>query len=451
MIEEIKRRRVRIIIILAAAIPVITAMLAFCGLGAYVRFNDRILPNVSISGVDVSGMTQGEALLSLNLPAYDSRGHGARLAVIFPDGSVLELSGEDVRLQHNAAEIVLDAFSDSRGSGFVKDTVTFLQRMYNPNSGARFHIGYVLETELLYAYAKDFTESYNRELDESGPQIYDDRIVIVKGAGDVRADADEVYYLALTGLYDSLSREQPVVIDYYLPESDTDMAGLLAIRHTIRSDVLSSEYDPETKTISDCAVGVDFDFDAAIALLDSTESGKSVTIGMEYTHPEITRQHLENLLFRDLFGECETQIAGSANRLNNIVLASEAVHGYILEPGEEFSFNSIVGIRTYERGYRAAPALMGGQTVQAIGGGICQVSSSIYSAILDTDISVTERYAHGRPVAYLPRGRDATVNWGTLDFKFVNNTDYPIRIDAVVTGRILTVQVFGTMWESETA
>ena len=160
---------------------------------------------------------------------------------------------------------------------------------------------------------------------------------------------------------------------------------------------------------------------------------------------ELLRKDVEIVLFQDMIGETITSIAGTANRLNNIVLASAAVDGLVLQPGEEFSFNQVVGRRTRERGYLPAPAFSGGRTIQAVGGGICQVSSSIFSAIMDTDMLVTERRPHGQPVTYLPRGRDATVSWGTIDFRFVNNTIHPLRIDAKVSGRTLTVRVFGTL------
>ena len=177
-----------------------------------------------------------------------------------------------------------------------------------------------------------------------------------------------------------------------------------------------------------------------ITLLAGAGSGAAAMIDAENTQGV-----LENLLFRDLIGQCVTQIPGTENRLNNIILASASVNGLILEPGEEFSFNRIVGQRTSARGYKSAAAFSNGTTVQAIGGGICQVSSTLYSAIMDSSLRVTERYPHGLPVSYIPKGRDATVSWGSLDFRFLNNTDYPLRIDAEVDGRTLTVHVYGTL------
>ena len=187
-----------------------------------------------------------------------------------------------------------------------------------------------------------------------------------------------------------------------------------------------------------------------IALLAGAGSGMaaSAAASADRAQPDANQDFLDNLLFRNLFGECVTQIPGTENRLNNIILATASVNGLVLEPGEEFSFNRVVGQRTTDRGFRSAPAFSNGTTVMAIGGGICQVSSTIYSAVMDSTLSITERHPHGLPVSYIPRGRDATVSWGSLDFRFVNNTEYPLRIDAEVDGRTLTVRVYGTIVEN---
>ena len=188
-----------------------------------------------------------------------------------------------------------------------------------------------------------------------------------------------------------------------------------------------------------------------VALLIGSATGMATLIDFAALQQGADQDFLENLLFRNLIGECVTQIPGTENRLNNIILATACVNGYILEPGEEFSFNRVVGQRTTDRGFRSAPAFSSGTTVMAVGGGICQVSSTMYSAIMDSSLSVTERHPHGLPVSYIPRGRDATVSWGSLDFRFLNNTDYPLRIDAEVDGRTLTVRVYGTILENAPA
>jgi len=451
-----KRVRTFVKVILAVGIPVFLLALAFGGVGAYLYYYcDEIFPAVSIDGVDISWLTREEALQSLNLQMYDERGKNAEVTVTYPDGSSLKVTGEDVNLTHDAQSLIDAAYSRGRGNGYVLDTADFLQRMYDlyfeDADAERYEVSYGLDAASLQNRVELFTENYNSLLKESAPLIYSDKIVIVKGAGQVSANGLEIHNMMYNGLFESLAGGYPVSITYALPEAVTDTTELTAIRRRLLALPLSARYDSETKLVSDSVVGVDFDYVSAVALLNGTESGKTISISVEYTHPQVTREYLENLLFRDMIGECITQIAGTENRLNNIILSSEAVSGIILEPGEDFSFNRIVGRRTSARGYKSAPAFSGGQIVQAIGGGICQVSSAIYSAIKDSDIRVTERHAHGRPVTYLPRGRDATVSWGTLDFKFVNNTEYPLRIDVDVDGRTLTARVFGTLSESEAA
>ena len=450
---ELGKKRVRtyVKVIFAVTIPLFVVVLAFCGLGVYLYYHigDEILPGVFIDNVDVSWLTREEAAQAIDLHAYDTRGMCSEVDIAYPDGSELKITGEDVRFVNDAQFLIDVAFAKGRGNGFIMDTLGFLQRMYNlyimdanPES---YTISFDLDIEFLRAHINVFTEKYNSALEGSVPLIYDDRVVIVKGAGQVSAEAFVVYDMALEGLHESLASGCPVILTYALPEVNVNKTELVAIHQTIFEQPLSAEYDPETKTISDSVIGADLDLSDAIGLLDEAESGETVSIDIEYTQPEVTREDLENTIFHDLIGECVTNIAGSENRLNNIILASGAINGFVLESGEEFSFNRVVGKRTSSRGYKSAPAFSGGQTVQMIGGGICQVSSTIYSAIKDTDLKIKERHPHGQPVTYLPRGRDATVSWGTLDFRLVNNTEYPLRIDIGIEDRVLTVQVFGTV------
>ena len=154
---------------------------------------------------------------------------------------------------------------------------------------------------------------------------------------------------------------------------------------------------------------------------------------------------VDSLLFRDLIGECTTFAHGPQNRLDNIDLTTVAIDGLVLMPGDEFSFNEVVGPRTAERGYKYALALAQGEFFLSIGGGICQTSSTLYAAIRTTDLLVTEQHRHGRPVAYLPWGHDATVFYPYLDFRFVNNTNYPILIEIELVDRDLTAKFYGTI------
>jgi vancomycin resistance protein YoaR len=132
---------------------------------------------------------------------------------------------------------------------------------------------------------------------------------------------------------------------------------------------------------------------------------------------------------------------GNVNRFNNIKLAANAINSYVVFPGETFSFNRVVGIRTVNKGYRRAPVIVRGEFSEGVGGGICQVSSTLFNAVDRAGLQIGERYSHSRRVPYVPPGRDATVNWGGPDFSFTNKYRLPILIRTFVSRGQLTVTV----------
>ena len=123
-----------------------------------------------------------------------------------------------------------------------------------------------------------------------------------------------------------------------------------------------------------------------------------------------------------------TKTTSDSNRNTNIRLACEAINGTALMPGETFSFNQTTGQRTTSKGYRSAGAIAAGQSIEEVGGGICQVSSTLFNAVARADLQIVERSPHAWPSTYVGKGEDATVNWPNLDFKFKNNTDAPIFV-----------------------
>ncbi|MBE6963304.1 MAG: hydrolase [Ruminococcaceae bacterium] len=203
-------------------------------------------------------------------------------------------------------------------------------------------------------------------------------------------------------------------------------------------------YDPTTNTITPERPGVSFDTEAAQQLMDAAPPGKTILLPADIRPPAVTAEQLRQLLFRDVLGECRTVVSGTAARKNNVRLAANAMDGTVLNAGETFSFNETVGQRTAARGYRAAPAYVQGETVDEIGGGICQTSSTLYLACLYANLQITERYAHRYTPSYIDWGMDATVSWGGPDYRFTNNTDYPVKISTAYENGQLTVRLLGT-------
>ena len=423
--------------------PLILTVIGFYIYGMQIHNEEKIYPNITIAGIDVSGLTRPEAAQALGLAAYEERSANAIVSLVFPDDSELKITGNDAKLKHNAHDMINEAYYIGRGRGVILDAVSYLRRLEADTIS--FDIVFLLDEDVLKKIVTTFTDVYNKKLDASEPMIYDDRIVFTKGVGHVNADAAEIFELAYNGIYQSLEDGIPVDIIYTLPETTEFIPEILEIRDNIFVQMLSSGYDRETDSATVSAVGVSFDPIEAARLVGGLESGRSTTFYLEFTEPDYSQEHFASLLFRDSFGERTTHAHGSSNRLNNIELASEAINGLVLLPGEEFSFNGVVGARTAERGYKYAPALSQGETIMSIGGGVCQVSSTIYAAIRPSELNVTDQRKHGKPVPYLPWGWDATVFYPYIDFKFVNNTDYPLRIEIELVERSLTARVFGTI------
>lgn len=168
----------------------------------------------------------------------------------------------------------------------------------------------------------------------------------------------------------------------------------------------------------------------------------SNTTGSTTTNTTTTTKGEE---FSDVLGSKTTYYNASVKgRTTNIRLAAEAINGTVLQPGETFSLNGIVGKRTAAKGYQNAIIFQNGKQVEGLGGGVCQVSSTVYGAVLYADLKVTERSCHQFQVSYTPVSQDAAVYYGSQDFKFVNNTDHPIKIAASSGSGSLTVTIYGT-------
>lgn len=160
--------------------------------------------------------------------------------------------------------------------------------------------------------------------------------------------------------------------------------------------------------------------------------------------PEVTVQDVAARGIGDLWGSYITEFnEDDANRSANIILAANKINGKILEPGAVFSFNEVVGPREKEYGFKEAMELVDGELVPGVGGGICQVSSTLYNAVLLSNLTIVERYNHSKALGYVPLGRDATVVYGLLDFKFANNTGEPVLITAEIYRGRLSIGLFG--------
>lgn len=196
--------------------------------------------------------------------------------------------------------------------------------------------------------------------------------------------------------------------------------------------------------VTPAVVGVSIDVDAAQAALDAAAPGETVSIPLVRSQPDYALADSQGLLYKDMLSECKTYVGGSSNRVYNVALAASHCNGTVLMPGDVFSYHAAVGDCTAAEGYREDLGFMNGETVDMLGGGVCQMSSSLYYCTLYANLEVVERSNHAFTVDYLPAGLDATFYSSSPDYRFRNNTDFPVKITAEVENRNLIVRFYGT-------
>lgn len=205
-------------------------------------------------------------------------------------------------------------------------------------------------------------------------------------------------------------------------------------------------YDEDSGQIMEGHPGLTIATDQLAATLAGQLEGV-VQFQVDLVYPEIDADTLVAALFRDVLSTYTTQVGGSDVRRGNVALAASALNGTVLQPGEVFDFDQTVGERTEAAGYGMAPSFLDGEVVDTVGGGVCQVSSTLYAAALEADLTIRSRSPHRYAVSYLPAGLDAAVSWGGPVFRFENTGDYPLRIDAGVENGTLRVTLVGTKTE----
>ncbi len=441
--------------IAAAALAGVALVSGYLGLCSWVGGSQRILPNVSISGVDVSGMTAQAAAAAVN-QAVDRYGKDASVTLSYKDWSGT-ISCADLALDSTGSAAA--ALGAGRGN-FISSGASYLSALMGGSS----QVG-VANCSMNLAQP-----AFDKLLEEADDNVGggarlpvwtvdEKQVSLTKGRTGASFDRDMVLQFvtqaADQALAQAVAQNAPasVAVDLAahaedLAQSPPEAPDFDALHQEVYVEAKSAEMDPETYEITEHVVGVDFDQEALRAAYDSAAEGETVTVPLTYTQPGETRDGLKGKLFQDVLGQATSKLDNNVNRTSNVRRSADSCNGVIVLPGETFSYNDTTGPRTPANGYVTSSVYVGGKTVQETGGGVCQTSSTIYYAVLHTTLEVVERQYHRFAVGYVPDGMDATVYDGSPDFKFKNNTDYPIKlVTAMYTDNgatSLTVTIYGT-------
>lgn len=398
-------------------------------------------PHTTLDGVDVGKLTASEAAQELEqtLPQRQcefylgtEKDRPADASITFeqlgivPEGSYQSAAEQALRTQKDL--------------GFFSRGFTYLKSLLGSDSGIVSSLSW--EQAKLDTASADLASKLSRPAQDTSYQFDNSELQVTMALDGCQVTAAAVQDALKQAVKES--EESSVRVELKPEVLPAKSLSAQELSDAVAGSMRNAGYDPATKSIYPERVGASFDLDAAQAAMDKAKPGEVVRIPATVQKPSVTAETLKGLLFRDVLGECTTEVRGSAARRSNVRLAASAINGKVLNSGDVFSYNNTTGKRTTAKGYQAAPAYVQGETVNEIGGGVCQPSSTLYLACLRSNLQITERYAHRYVPSYIPAGMDATVSWGGPDLKFKNNTDYPIKIVTSYSNNRLTIKIIGT-------
>lgn len=409
-------------------------------------YDCRMVDGVTIGGLDVSGMTRGEARKALKA-ALEETLYTQELTAAFHRQPFVLLPADaepkvSVRKAVSAAyQVGRDAAAETSEIGLLPYlTVNEAQIRTGLSGYAQLHDTQL--TQPVYALEGEAPALTTDQFSADAPC---QTLLVTRGIPTVHLDVDAAYQLILEEYNDVIGQCRAGTYGIsmeLIPEALPEEPDLQAIYDEFAVAPVDDSLSMETYQLISGSYGYSFDLEEAQKQLTSAEYGETIAIPMEYTQPEILG---DGVYFRDVLGTCETRHTDDEKRNNNLRLVCEMLNDYIIQPGEHFSFNGVIGERTPERGFQPAPAYSGNRLIKDYGGGVCQTSTTLYNCVLLADLEVTDRVCHGVTVGYVPRGLDAAVNWATqTDMAFTNNWNFPIKIQAEVSDGYVKMKILGT-------
>ena len=421
----------------------------FAGMRPAKEAEETILHNVYLADIPVGGMSKAEAITAVKQAT----------AKTYPaKDMVIDLSGTELTLSPRKTKVSLDVSAAVEAALEYGHTGTKAEQEQAASRRDPYIIGLLpyldLDTDYIMDVLTDHAEEAGSTLTQPSyglegkePELSADKfnekaptqtLVITLGTPGIGFDVKDVYNDVLDA-YSLHSFE--VFVENVTTTSDPEEVDLEAIYEEFYIAPVNASVNLQTYETIPGSYGYEFDLKAAQKLLDEAEFGEQIRIPMQYIAPEVLDG---DSFFRDTLGSYQTRSSGSTARKKNLELACEAINGTVLDPGETFSFNGTVGQRTGERGYRTAPADSSATGGSTLGGGISQVSSTLYYAALLSDLEIISRQPNQFAPGFIDYGMDANVSWGLYDFSFRNNLGYPIRIQAELSGGYVRISIMGT-------
>lgn len=447
MVPEVQNRsagRKKKSIVFIALEVFIFLMLSATTAFAYITFqNDKVYRGVHIGSQDVSGMSSQELKQMLDTKYQ---------AAVDSLDITLKTGKSEIKAGYPELDVRYDTEAAAQNAYAIGHSGSLFERFYDIAHAAIN--GVVLDMPLTYDEGKldslvsRFYDMTLENVKEGTILITDSNVIILSGSHGENIDKAKTIELMKT----LIEEHKGGIVEPEVIVTPPTKFNVDELYKQIASEPVDASYKVENSalTLIPHAPGRQIDkslladITAELDQVEDTERELPVT----FTNPEITSDVAMSMLFRDDLGSASTRFSTATqngkNRGYNMGLAVAKINNMVLAPGQEFSFNKVVGPRSLETGYKLAHVYSAGKVIDGVGGGICQVSSTMYNAVLKADLQVNERRNHSFTVGYVPLGQDATAYYGGTDFRFVNTSKWPMKLIAAVSGNKISFSIKGT-------
>lgn len=432
-----------IILISALAVVLFTCVILFSTVFALKnRKSDKIVSGISVNGINIAGLTKQEA--KDKITEIINKKLSENITLIH-ESYEISLTPEQIDAKFGIDESIDIAYMVGRSGKLLKDNYSIINAYL---SKIEITPSFSYNDELLNNFINEISGNLPDSVKQSDYYIENSNLVIYKGKVGVVVKNAELKNL----IVDNIRNLQSVntTIDIPIESKEPEKIDLQKIYNEIHKDPQDAYYTKDPFVVYPHVDGVDFSIsmEEAITLLNNSE--EEIRIPLKITKPKLTTNQIGTEAFPNLLASYSTTFSTSnGNRTTNIKIASNKINGVVLLPGQQFSYNTIVGKRTPSAGFKQAPAYVGGKVVQEYGGGICQVSSTLYNSVLRANLEIVKRSNHRFATGYVPLSTDATVSWGGPEFIFTNSRKYPIKIVSTVNGGRIKVDIYGCKEEVE--
>lgn len=438
-----KEQHKKMLLIVTFAI-IILIILSACTVFAVLNYNNtKIIKGVSINGVDVSNLTIDEAKGKLNSIINQEETKNIKLRY---EDYELTLVPEQIEVKFDIEEAINKAYAIGRESNIFVNNFNIIKSRLQTNN---IEVPISINEEKLTEVVNNIQSNIPGAVVESTYSIEGENLIISKGVKGIGVNYQELKNLIIEYEKDNFNAEEKE-IQIPIIEKEPEEIDIEKIYNEIYTEAKDAYYTTEPFQIFPHVVGVDFNISMEEAKQILQQESDQYIIPLRITTPNITTDKLGNKAFPDLLGSYTTYYASSSsNRKYNIAKAASSINGKTILPGETFSYNKTIGNPSQANGYRLATGFANGKHVDSYGGGVCQVSSTLYNSVIYANLEIVSRYNHSLPVGYTPPSRDATVYYGGVDFKFKNTRKYPVKIVATTNGSAVTIQIYGVKEENE--